>query len=523
MSRIARRTIFWTLLLLFTAASIWWLLIIPHRPGDVLRAIPGHANAVIMFDDIADEWPEISGHPLVKMIAASLGVDGETWDELRHDAGLRAFIQLVGRRESVIARVPFLDPRFRETTVLASWIGGESQRLRWSHRSLAIPDLQYEGMLGSWPTWTWTPEPGGPAYYFALVEGMLIGTDGDQHAMSSILEAYDGNFPSLAKRTDLATWNERLLRGERNLRGWLRIVNHRREIDYWYGEVDIRHTNQLSGAIVTKAPAVLLGLPATFELDGLAGLWREAPIATAAFNVDPVKRELAGSPHIVASLTRDVVLNSGAESAALGLFGGDYSGRFKAIKVPTLMAGLHRPEGFDLAALLSALLDRWNAEHQLGLVAVANPVGNYMVYRLEGVAGGIYGSLSAGEQMAVVSAGDWLVISSNYGALEKLILGQAGTALPAELPWARRINDIAAQESVGYLGFDMARGADAFKLAISAYSLKLVFEDADGTRNQRKQLNEMKAWLDTLADMQRLHLLASVADGYVKIDLQAGP
>lgn len=523
MSRPVRLVLFWSLVTLYVIASFWWLVVVPPRPHDLLRAVPGHASAVLVMDDLARDWSQTSRHPLIMMLAGSLGMDADTWAEFQDDPGVRAFIQLAGRHSCLLARVPFLDQRYRETTVVASWIGGQSQRLRWSHRHLRIPDLSYVGVIGSWPVWSWRSASDDMEYLFALVEGILIATDGDRHAMASILETYDGNFPSLRQRADIGPWTDRLMHGSWPVRGLMRTINQQREMTYWFAGLDLRQPDQLSGSIFTKAPATLQGLPASLNLAGIDGIWRDAPLAAAAFQLHAVNRALDDYSQFAADVLRDVLSVSRAESAALGLFGGDFSGRFKAIKIPTLMAGLHRAGGFDLDTLLPALVDRWNAEYQLGLVPVRFSAGDFTVYRLEGVTGGLYGSLSASEQVAVVAAGDWLVVSSNAGALEKLILDDEDAGGTTEPAWVRHINDVAGEGGVGYLGFDLADGAEAFKLAISAYSLKLVFEDANGTRAQRKRLNEMKAWLDTLAKMNRLHVSARVTDGLVAMDVQAGP
>jgi hypothetical protein len=218
-----------------------------------------------------------------------------------------------------------------------------------------------------------------------------------------------------------------------------------------------------------------------------------------------------------------VIRVSEADACALGLFGGDFSGRLKGIKVPTLMAALQLTEGNSAAEFIQQLIDDWNARYKVGLVPVAVPVGTSTIWRIEGTSENMYSGLGPGEQIAVTQSGDWMVVSSNFKGLNALVLSRSNTIGESNPGWSERIRDAVADGAIGYFGFDLAKGTEMFRLAITAYSLKLLFEDASGTRALRQQLNEAKAWLEILSKLEHLDLYAAKADKYVKIDFSAGP
>lgn len=518
-----RRLAFWLLFVAYLAGTLWWLLHIPHRPVDLLRAIPGQADLVSFHRGLNDRWDVTADHPVTLMIAGALGVEAEDWADLRESPAALRFIDLLGRDELAIARLPGAGFQRDDIWVLASWLGGRSQLFGWFDGLIGLPGLKSQGRIGSWPVWTWSDRSSSPPVTIALVEGMLIATSArDPQAMEMILNAYDGNFPSFATRADLTPWRQRLVDSSYPDRLWIKMPS-RSSSTHWFAEWRMRSEEKLDGAIVTDAALPIAKLPESFDLAALAEIWRDAPLAAAALGVETLASQLKSVDHLAANLARDALLGSGAESGALGLFGDDYSGRIAGIRVPTIMIALQRVGGFDPATILPALLDRWNSRHFLGLVPSPERIGGYDVWRIEGVTDGLYSMLGPDEQVALMTNGDWLIIASNFAALEQLIRDSVLPGATATRPWVERMNELAARGGLGYVGMDLERGVDAVKLALSAYSLQLLFVEGDSaTREQRQFLAELKAWLDTLAKMYRLHALAANEDGLLNIEVQAG-
>lgn len=527
MSRFLCRTFFWSVLVAYLAGSAWWILHVPHRPDQLLRAIPGQASMISMHDALASRWDEVSGHAAVMGAVGLLGGDPETWAVTRSDPGLKTLVDVIGQEGLALAYVPFLSSDREGGWVFSSWIGGQSQRMRWSARYLDLPDLVYLGDVGGWPTWSWSglAESKGPSLMLALVEGMLVGTlSSDPQAIEMVLDTYNGTFPSVLSRADLESVNSELLHGTKPDRLWYRKPAQPEPI-YWRAALELAGANRLEGVVrgrVEKLPAPLKG---PMHLEQLVGLWGQAPMAAAAMGTEDLRNWLMGqSDALMSAMLLDVLIKVEADAMALGLFGAEFSGRFKGMKVPSIMLALHLPTTADRESLsvVGGLLDRWNAVHRFGLVPVPEMIGNRPVWRIEGTAGGIYGDLAPPEQAALVVLENWLVISSHFKPLQALIedgVGEEGETVT----WAEGLEAISGEEGLGYLGFDLMRGTEAFRLAITAYTLKLMFEDAQGTRAQRKELNEAKAWLEFLSQMVHLHVFATAGEAEVKFDFHAGP
>lgn len=526
MKRPARHLIFWPLLTAFIGGSIWWILHVPRNPQALLRAIPGQAMLVSYHEKLASRWDQIHNHPLVMMMVGATGGDVDEWQALQDDPGFSYFLNLLGKHELALGYVPYLNFGQQGAWVFASWIGGESQRLRWTASSADIPGLESQGTVASWPVWTWTMETdaGAQKLTLALVEGMLVGTTAaDPQAMHYVLDAYNGNFPSVARRPNLSKWNERLFTSVYPDRAWYKVQSGWDEPVYWFGACDLAGTNQVRGQIITAAPAPYGSLPADIDLRDLMALWGNKPIATTVFNSALVSEALGADTNMVtANMVMDVLRESGAGAVVAGLFGGPYSGTLKVINVPTLMVALPMRPGLQASTLVNLITDQWNARYRVGLVPVDAELDDRRVWRMEGTAGGLYGALSAGEQIAVTEAGSWIVIASNYDALAAVIR-DAATGPSGELAWVQRMNDVAGQGAIGYLGFDLARGAEVIDMSIKAYAGKLAFEDFSGSKKTRRQLNEARAWLDTLARLNRLQIFASRVNDQLMIDVNTSP
>lgn len=524
MKRGMRRWLFWTLLAAYAGGSLWWLVSVPPNPEAVLRAIPGQATIVSYHEDLAARWDIIAEHPVVMMLVGATGGDVEEWLDLKEDPGFKYIRDLAGKNQLALGYVPHLN-NGESAWVFASWIGGQSQRLRWQQGLIEIPGLTSLGTIASWPVWSWTIDNGdaGQKLTLALVEGMLVGTTAkDPQAMHYILDAYNGNFPSIFRRRQLNTWNQQLITSKFPDRGWYKMQSGWEEPAFWFVECDLADSNTLRGAVATMAPAEWTPLPASLNLEHLTRFWGDKPIATAAFNPFLFESSFDQAFGDIGTLIKDVLRESGAKAAIAGLFGEPYTGLFKVIKVPTLMIALPLQPGIKPDTLINKITDAWNADYRLGLVPVQSTVSNHVLWRIEGTAGGFYGLIPASDQIAVTTSGDWLIISSNYAGLEAVVRAQ-GEGDAGELAWMDQMNDIAESGGIGYLGFDLERGAHVIHTSIKAYAGKLAFEDFSGTREQRQRLNEARAWVDTLARLNRLQIFASQANDQLKININASP
>jgi hypothetical protein len=526
MKLISRRALFWLILTGYAAGSAWWILSVPYNPEQLLRAIPGHAISVSRHDQLAGRWEEVADHPLVLSLIGMFGGKSEEWIELREDEGFKAIINLIGKDDLMLAYVPYMGMYQERTWIFSSWIGGQSQRLRWSHRFLHIPDLRRMEDIGGWPVWTWysASEEGTFRVTVALVEGMMIGcTAQDPMAIETVIEAYNGLYPSVAMRTDLKPWNKRLFESDYPDRFWFKSIDWP-NAERFFGQFNLKDATHVDGSLRFPNPFSLPSIPSSASLDDLASLWRNYAVAACAVGSEAVMATTGQATNdVFINMINKIIQVSEADAVALALFGGDFSGRFKGMKVPTLMAALQLSEGRTPSEFIQQLVDEWNARYQWGLVPVAVPSGTSTIWRIEGTSENIYSGMGPAEQISLTQAGEWMVISSNFKGLLSL-MESSEVAGPSDIPdWAERMGDAAADGAIGYLGFDLVRGAEMFRLAITAYSLKLLIDDASGSREFRQRLNEAKAWLEILAKLDHLHLYAGTLDDDLKIDFSAGP
>ena len=157
-------------------------------------------------------------------------------------------------------------------------------------------------------------------------------------------------------------------------------------------------------------------------------------------------------------------------------------------------------------------LDRLNAHYQWGVIPREVPVGASRVFVVDGTAGNSYSmSLSLDEKPAYAVCGGWLLLASNLQSLQKLV-GRYDDAKKsgAEVPRPGWQEGMEEEKAPCYCWVDLERGAKTLRMAVATYSLKLLIEDPQKTLHTRQELNEAKAWIDSLAplDQCRIWLLS---------------
>jgi len=187
------------------------------------------------------------------------------------------------------------------------------------------------------------------------------------------------------------------------------------------------------------------------------------------------------------------------------------------------MAAVQMVDSNGLRDVVHKLADQWNAQYQWGVVPVLYMAGTSVVYRLEGISDNFYSSMNAQEQIAFARAGNWLITSSNLKSLERML---KQTEENEEGGFSQWIENATKRFTVGrrfFMGTDLVRANATLQLAISAYSLKLLFEDPKKTKEQRQTLNEAKAWLEVLAQLGQLYIYGDMDSEETSVSFDAGP
>lgn len=502
-----RSPLFWILALSSLAAACWWTLRVPHRPEQLYRAIPAEATLLSAHYNLSARWKAVAGNPLIASVAGALGVEESSWRSLDENPEFHRLLRWLADDDVFVAYVPRMRTTGEPAWVFASWVDGHSQRLRWLLKSAKAPELRRAASRNGWPVWVWAPRgmKHGERITFALVEGMAVGCIAKETlGIDHVLACVDGHAPSLAGVRALVL-DEPSVHTDR---GWVKPMPADGALqEPLFYNIELLSSGGLAGTVVTPYPPAATGAVVSVQaVDDAAGLLGDHPIAYAVMDRDLGRYWLAELlTNAMGREARDLLAGQGPGALTLSLLGGPHSGRFMAVRLPALVAGVTVDDPAQTKADIPALLDRVNARTRWGLVPQPVPVGTQEVFAIEGTGRSVYASLATDERVAYTTVGNSLVVASNLGTLSKLLserpaLAGGGGRLRAG---AQRMREGHAS---GYLWIDLVKGGQVLRLAVTAWSLKLLVEDAGASQAQRQQLNELKAWIDALAPFEQLQL-----------------
>ena len=477
--------------LLLAAAAVWWMARVPDRPLRVFRAIPAGADFVGLHDRCADRADALLASPPARLLAEQFGLTPAAWDAIRSDPPTRAWMRRLADGRVATASLP--RPGGRRAWLAVSDIGARSIRLRWMLKLGALPSFRRFGAHGGRTLWILaTEQPESPEQLaITFEEGLLIAVwTTDPGDLILALEAYDGSIESLASNG----------RGEEFLRrpaapdrlwwagapawplgpAWIRI--ERADADGIEGQAEFpallgRVARPGRGA--SAADAVSLFGPSAF--------------AAVAFDPEWLFTQLQGLPAPgPAVLVLDYLRRETTSPAALGLFGGGYSGRLFGMKVPGVIgaAALRRPEAAP-AALLE-WTDRINAMYRaaVSLGPVPDPAGALLSVSISSLP--FYAALPTTEQAAVAFRDNRMYAASNLDTLRAVLA--AAPRGPATAPPARPATSAA-------LRVNLKEGEPSIRNGLAVVALALMMQDREGTRAARAAIHRIRDTLLWLAPL----------------------
>lgn len=505
----------WCLLLLiaaFVAVTVWWCVHVPYRPDRLFRAIPAQATFVSRHMNLRERWDRIYANPLVLSLFMSAGVKPAALKEWAENQEIRRWFNRLAGRDVVVAYVPPRTTHADPAWVVASWLGGDSQRLRWQmawQRSKEFEPRPPHHGHQYWRVVSRDIEPG-IVLTVALVEGMLIGCLADrEEAIIEVLDAFDGLRPSMGQRVSHAVFTP--AHTSRNVEDavWLdteRMIGLRGSRKYPLGIEfrEISHTSLACRAyfVDTRAPQAK-HMGDTSELKQVLG---DAPVWAAGFPLSWLAGEREASLPVWQSALLRIARDQQADAAVIALLGKRYAGRIAGISVPAVVAALPLTQPERAPQQMQAALDDINASSRWGLIPYPwMRVGQVSVVVIEGTGQNRYASLAPEEKPAYAVSGSWLFLAAQ-AAILKTLLEQSSS--PTNACWHQAVRETAPLWVWG----DFRLGNDALRLALSAYAFKLIFEDAVGTQRQRQRLNEWKAWLDAFEPLEQCAIRAEPWD-----------
>ncbi|MBU0679361.1 MAG: hypothetical protein KJ626_14775 [Verrucomicrobia bacterium] len=520
-----RRLFFWPLLLLFIAACMLWTFFFRPVKSSIYRAIPADVTFLSTHQDLAGRWDDFRANPLAQSLFHTLGVSSGEIDALSADPNFRETLRRLASDELVLGYVPEFGFSRDPAWIFVSWIGRQDVLLRWILGSGKISECELLGRKSGWNMWSVVSPGLSNAQFtqFAVGEGVLIGCiSKDPRGIRFVLDAYDGRMPSVSGNPGFADQMVEWRHSENPDKGW-----YRREGESVPGllyELKNVDSHGFEGSLVwDTALAGDNSVGATGRFPTLNRLFGDLPVALLMMNSEPLVEWLPRNTDSVwMHAVRELLAADVHKTAVAGLFTDDYSGRYMGIKLPGLVLAV-QADGHDAARqTILGLLDVLNAKHQLGLIAREAVADNHVVYMIESTSQNLYSKLSYRERIACTYLDGWLLVSSNYDTLQKLLSRYAGKSSPDDRTpvWAVGVGDT---NSAGYGWIDLMKGGKSIRLALSAYSFRLALKESRGESEQRRErIGTAKAWIDALAPLKVCSLRLNTAEGETRLHFSMG-
>ena len=517
------------------AVAIWWLGYIPYDPLAIYRPIPASATMASRHVQLPARWNDLLANPLALALMRTAGIRTEDAAALVTDAESRKWFEKLAGREATLAYLP---SRFGGSPawMAVSDLGGESQKLRWQLSLFRVPGFERMKSFPRRAVWRVDSpdlEPG-QNLVIAFGEGVMLACLSESPlAIAEVLAAYDGNLSRLMDEEP--AFAQFVAGDDRSVpdRLWVRDESEfaAPKAPGITVEIPVLRGDALSLSASTAGAVLVPEERATVEIGALARLLGSAPCAAAM-----VQREVLVQLLAQPGLQRDVrhalrmMADVATDSVVLVGMDGELGGRLawgamsslglSGLRVPTLLLATPVADAAAAAAAIQRVLDASNAKYRGAFVLQPVSVPPTTIYVLESAGGDEWvDSLSRSDRPAYAIVEGWLLVSSNLGALQKLVQTSAAGATGAETPaWATQV----AGSSAVSAWLDLARSGKVARDGIATWSMAQVFMNSGNSQAARQQLNEIKAWVDYFAPFGQARANVGRRDGKAVMAIDLG-
>ena len=526
-----RSPFFWLLVLVSMAFGVWWILAVPYRPQYLYRAIPAHATFVSAHYDLAGRWDSFSKNPLTQSLFSSLGIKPSELQDFGKDSDSAYWLKRLASRDVVLAHVPVLGDYGRPGWVFATWLGGDSQRLRWSLLLGRMPGFVRAGPYRGRFYWTVKDafSHSDDLLTVTFVEGMLVGClSRDASAIRDVLDTYDGLLPALADKAGFPSSGPWCADPQARDRGWINLSALNPKASFNPGSLSYEFTSLTSAAVEGQAcgedPFRFAQTASTkVKTSGLDDLLGNLPLAVGLIHSQMVLPmiEDSGNPAWL-RIFGELIREQKSDTIMVAVLGDEFSGRLKGIKVPAMITGIPVNDATNTLSWMKQTLDRLNAKYRWGLIPREVYANGSTVFAVETTAPGFYSTLTLEEKPAYTVCGKWFLLASNLESLTRLVTRVQQSPVGSKGEEAQWEADLDSMPAPCFARVDLARGGKTLRLALATYSLKLLLEDAQGTLGIRQRLNEVKAWIDSLAPLQTCRFWLRSDGQMMQVQFKAG-
>lgn len=529
-----RRLLFWSILSASLLTGGWWVLHTPYRPDSVLTAIPAEATFVSIHDNLAAGLPALMENHLLRSTLISAGVKETDIDDLTSNKSTREWLTRLAGDRTVIAYVPSLGYQQKPAWVFASWIGNQSQKLRWKlfwfrPKTIRQSATEYGRIVYNVKLRLPTPRQ---RLSVSLTEGVLVGCVSEdptaarylvqnfdrQYRRQSIIS--DGTFSAATKMIPSSPhW------------GWIKMRHDRPLIAY---TVNTQNKSKVEVSMATQ------------------GILPPADNLTTNETITPLLQTLGNSPdgaifipiawiRTLMPNTQTIPLwadslqplwetNRAPSLAFVGILDRAHSGRIrgplgasltpfiKGLRVPTLILGLQIANKDEASQKIGRILEQLNSRYNLGLNSKAIQTPDGTVNLIEETRKNLYRKFEPDERVAWTYKQGWMLIASNAGILKRLMAVSPQTTPDCSYaPWTTANQPVEAS-----LWIDASATSRLFKDAISVVTIALMASNSESTKETRQKLEVARQWLEKTQNISDISIFSRSSNSVVRLDLSLG-
>lgn len=526
-----KRATFWILLAASVATAAWWVFYVPYRPERLFCAIPANASVMSVHQNLAGEWNSLLHNPLWLEVLHAAGIPEDELAGVATNEVIRQWFTRLASDQSLLAYVPALGGQGKPALVAATWVGGQSRRLRWQMAWIKSRDFSRlsldEGRLNVWLTRVKVGKTN-LRLSLALSEGMVLGClSEDPVGVRTLLEGAE----SYPHRLTLAMTGRperarRLLAGSPRHWGW---VNVRDDLVTFQTALDDNRLRlDVAGA---------LALPPAPPLASAAGLKKVTDLLGSSSDLVTIVplswiHSLAGtdSSALWMNTLRPLFNTNAAPENALAfvaLLDRDHSARLrspfgptlrsliKGVKTPTLLLGMQVADPNEADLRIQRIVAQLNSQYNLNLSTRRLESGERKTMTLiQDGASTFYGKFEPDEQVAYTMIDDWLILASNASTLKKM-RDTTGKDAPA---WGAQ--EGSDQSAIAWINLE-GTGKTVKNLA-NILKLTTLLTSSPQAAGTRATLERIETWSDALRVMNQANASASLSNGILRATVVLG-
>ncbi len=428
--------IFSGLLALGLCAAIWifWF---PYSPGSVYRVIPNHAAFVSCHDDLAGRWRLLLDNPVVETGLRFAGVADER-RFFESEPGIDELLQLVAGKRTVIAFVPSLGGQ--PAWILASWMGGYTQFLRWLPRARGVDGMRFEREMieGGHSIWRIEKRGDGSRGFLsaAAVDGVfVVCLSRDPNAVRHLVH-YSEIQPG--KGNDF--WLDMIGDGEAEDSGWVapRLTG---AASAGIGGISYSTPVISEDSLVAEAEVFSMYAGALKSLQGSRLTLKHRAqfeevsemlgASPSALMICPwaIPRAVIGMLAEEETPAMEIIRRYAGEDGLffLAFMSDEYGGEANDFSVPAVTAGIYIDDCPGVIEEIDDVIDVLNAQYGMALLPRRIELAGTNAVVLDNTKPGLYGNLQHDEKPVMLQINKWLLFSSSSASLSA-VLNKTGAA-----------------------------------------------------------------------------------------------